>query len=106
MPKIIFASPVGERVALDAKPGSTVMLTAVTNGVEGILAECGGCLGCGTCHVYVEPSQLHLLPPVSPAEDAILDMTASERCFNSRLSCQLIVSEAFEGLLLRLPPEQ
>ncbi len=82
------------------------MMTAVTNGVEGILAECGGCLGCGTCHVYIEPSQLHLLQPASKAEDAILDMTASERCFNSRLSCQLVVSETLEGLVVHLPPEQ
>ncbi len=106
MPKIIFASAAGGRTEVDAMPGSTVMLTAVTNGIDGILAECGGCLGCGTCHVYVEPSQLHLLQPVRPAEDAILDMTASERRPNSRLSCQLGITEALEGLLLHLPPEQ
>ena len=82
------------------------MRAAVMNGLDGILAECGGSLACGTCHVYVEPSQLARLPPPSAVEDEMLDMTASERRPNSRLSCQIVMSDALDGLVLHLPERQ
>ena len=106
MAKVCFISSGGERMDFDALPGTSAMMTAITNGVDEILAECGGSLACGTCHVYVEPSQLPLLSPASAAEDDMLTAIASERRFNSRLSCQISMSEALDGLVLYLPPRQ
>ncbi|MGO8800250.1 MAG: 2Fe-2S iron-sulfur cluster-binding protein [Roseiarcus sp.] len=106
MARIIFVSSEGKRTELEARPGISVMVAAVTNGVDEIVAECGGSLACGTCHVYVEPSQLPLISPMSAAEDEMLNGTASERRFNSRLSCQIAVSDALDGLVLHLPPCQ
>ena len=82
------------------------MMIAITNGVDEILAECGGSLACGTCHVYVEPSQLARLSPPSAAEQDMLSAVAGERRFNSRLSCQIGLSEALDGLVLHLPARQ
>jgi hypothetical protein len=66
----------------------------------------GGSLACGTCYVYVEPSQFAGLPPPVDDEDAMLDMVASERRPCNRLGCQIKMSEALDGLILRLPPDQ
>ena len=106
MPRFIFISETGEGAEIEAPLGTSAMRAAVTNGLEGILAECGGSLACGTCHVYVEPAQLALLSPASVAENEMLDMTASERRPESRLSCQILMSEALDGLVLHLPERQ
>jgi ferredoxin, 2Fe-2S len=106
MPRFNFISASGGRVEIETPPGTSAMRAAVVNGLEGILAECGGSLACGTCHVYVEPSQLERLSPPSAAEDEMLDMTASERRPNSRLSCQIVMSEPLDGLVLHLPERQ
>jgi ferredoxin, 2Fe-2S len=103
MAKVTFIFPAGGRRELDAPLGASIMMTAVVNGIDEILAECGGSVACATCHVYVEPSQLPLLPPMSAAEDELLNAIASERRPNSRLSCQLIVTEALDGLVVQLP---
>jgi 2Fe-2S ferredoxin len=106
MAKVVFVFPAGNRRELEAPLGTSIMMTAIANGIDQILAECGGSVVCGTCHVYVEPRQLPLLPPMSAAEDEMLDTTASERRPNSRLSCQLIVTEALDGLVVHLPSAQ
>jgi 2Fe-2S ferredoxin len=106
MPPIIFVSSTGERSELEAPVGTSVMRAAVTQGLEGILGECGGSLACGTCHVYVEPCHLGRLPPPSAAEEQMLEMTASERSANSRLSCQIMMTGDLGGLVLKLPPKQ
>jgi ferredoxin, 2Fe-2S len=106
MASFIFISDRGERAEIEAPAGTSAMRAAVTHGLEGILAECGGSLACGTCHVYVEPSQLAWLSPPGAAEDEMLDMTASERRRNSRLSCQILMSDALDGLMLHLPERQ
>ena len=106
MAKLVFVSAVGTRRDFDAPRGASAMMIAITNGVDEILAECGGSLACGACHVYVEPSQLPMLSPPSAAEDEMLEATASERRANSRLSCQIAMSEALDGLVLYLPPRQ
>lgn len=106
MATFIFVSESGERAEIEAAPGTSAMRAAVTNGLEGILAECGGSLACGTCHVYVDPAQLALLSPPSVAESEMLDMTASERRPESRLSCQIVMSDAVDGLVLHLPERQ
>ncbi|MEV7649412.1 2Fe-2S iron-sulfur cluster-binding protein [Arthrobacter sp. NPDC089319] len=103
MPKVTFIQPDGMQNVLDAEAGTSVMRTAVSNGLHGIVAECGGSAMCATCHVYVEDGYLDGLPEMSEVEDEMLDCTASERCANSRLSCQLpVVSD----LAVRLPDAQ
>ena len=79
MPRLTFVSPDGARRELEAEAGVSIMRVALVNGVDEIVAECGGSLACGTCHVYVEPTQLHLLPPVSASEDEMLGFVATER---------------------------
>lgn len=106
MPMITFVRPDGERIAFDAGGAETVMHAAVGRQVAGILGECSGSMTCATCHVFVEPEWLDRLPPISAAEDELLDATATERRDNSRLSCQIPVSEALDGLVLELPEAQ
>ena len=106
MPTITYVLPDGSRHAQDIATGTTVMLGAVSHGIDGIVAECGGNCMCATCHVYVETDQLALLPPMSEDEDALLDSTAAERKPNSRLSCQITVTPELDGLVVRLPDRQ
>lgn len=82
------------------------MLAALTHGIDGIVAECGGNAVCATCHVYVDAAWLAKLEPVGDDEDALLDGTATERLPNSRLSCQIKITPALDGLVLRLPAPQ
>jgi ferredoxin, 2Fe-2S len=106
MAKVTFVCPAGHRREIVAPLGMNLMNIAVTNGIDEILAECGGSAVCGTCHVYVEAPMVALLPPMLQAEDATLDVTASERLPNSRLCCQLFITEQLDGLVLHLPPNQ
>jgi ferredoxin, 2Fe-2S len=106
MPNIVFIHPDGVREELEIDEGTSVMQGATSQGIDGIVAECGGNCMCATCHVYVEPSQLSMLPPMSEEEDALLDGTASERQPNSRLSCQIQVTPELDGLTLTLPERQ
>jgi 2Fe-2S ferredoxin len=106
MPRLTFVSPDGARCELEAEAGVSIMRVALVNGVDEIVAECGGSLACGTCHVYVEPTQLHLLPPVGASEDEMLGFVAAERRAESRLSCQIVMSEALDGLVVHLPSRQ
>ena len=106
MPKITYVPDAGNPVEVDVPVGDSVMEGAVMNGVEGIVAECGGNCQCATCHVYVEERFLGLLKPLEEDEDAMLGSTASERKSNSRLSCQLRVRPEFDGLVVRTPPTQ
>ncbi len=82
------------------------MLGAIQASVPGIEAECGGALDCATCHVYVAPDWIDRLPAVSDEEDALLDSVAAERRPGSRLSCQINVSDALDGLVVHLPERQ
>jgi 2Fe-2S ferredoxin len=106
MTKIIFQNARDERVSIDATDGTSVMHAAVSHGVDGIVAECGGSAMCATCHVYVDPAFAGLLPPPDAVEDEMLNSTADERRPNSRLSCQLVVRKELEGLLVVLPEHQ
>lgn len=94
-----------ERV-LQVRPGTSLMHAAVDAGIDGIAADCGGSLTCATCHVYVQEPWLERLPAPSEDEDAMLDLTASARQPNSRLSCQLVITDALDGLSVELPPSQ
>ncbi len=106
MPTVIFIQPDGATETIDAAVGETVMHAAVTNGVPGILAECGGACSCATCHVYVDDAWVGRLDPISEDEEEMLECTASERGPNSRLSCQIELSPALDGLVVRTPPTQ
>jgi 2Fe-2S ferredoxin len=106
MPAITYVQPDGNAQTVDAEHGSTVMLTATTNDVDGIVAECGGNAMCATCHVYVDPEHLERLPAMAEDEDEMLESTVSPRKDNSRLSCQLEVTEELAGLVVRLPETQ
>lgn len=96
----------GEERVIDAPPGASVMRAALDHGVPGIVAECGGAAACGTCHVHVDAATLARLPAPESNEEAMLDFTATPRATDSRLSCQLIVSDALEGALFVLPATQ
>jgi ferredoxin, 2Fe-2S len=106
MPKVIYEDPDGTRTELDAPVGATVRNFALANGIDGIIGECGGEMMCASCHVYVDEEFLDRLAPIREEEDEMLASTASERRGNSRLSCQITISEELDGLLVRLPPEQ
>lgn len=106
MPHIIFVQNDGTKVDVDADPGSSVMQVAVANDVDGIVAECGGNAVCATCHVYVTEGPLESLSPISEIEDEMLDCVAAERNDSSRLSCQIAVSDAIDGLVVAIPETQ
>jgi len=106
MPLIIYKAHDGTAKEVDVPVGSTVMQGGVKNGVEGIIAECGGNCMCATCHVYVDPAWLPKLEPVGDTEDAMLESTAAERLENSRLSCQIKVTQALDGLIVTTPESQ
>jgi len=91
---------------LNALPGESAMKAAVDAGLDGIAADCGGLLTCATCHVYVAPEWADRLPPPSDDELGMLDFTAAPRRANSRLSCQIEITPALDGLTLELPETQ
>jgi 2Fe-2S ferredoxin len=106
MPRVIYEAADGVRTEIDAPLGATVRNLALTNQIDGIIGECGGEMICASCHVYVDEAFLEQVGPVQEEEDEMLESTASERRENSRLSCQIKMSEELDGLLVRLPPEQ
>ncbi|MDX3644037.1 2Fe-2S iron-sulfur cluster-binding protein [Streptomyces sp. MB09-02B] len=106
MPTVIFQLPDGTERKVVAASGTVLMQAAVSGGVEGIVAECGGNAACATCHVYVALSQAELAGPPNDVEDEMLDFTAAERRPTSRLSCQIHLSDALDGLVVHVPEEQ
>ena len=106
MPKITYISHSGAKRTIDVPEGDSVMEGAVQNGVEGIVAECGGNCQCATCHVYVDEASLGLLDPMDEDQDAMLGSTAAERKPNSRLSCQIRVTAKRDGLVVHTPDRQ
>ncbi|WP_316237362.1 2Fe-2S iron-sulfur cluster-binding protein [Bradyrhizobium sp. SZCCHNR1015] len=106
MTTITFIHPDNRSESVEAEDGASVMLAALTHGIDGIVAECGGNAVCATCHVYVDDAWTARLDPVSNDEDALLDGTAAERLPNSRLSCQIKVQPALAGLVVRIPDKQ
>jgi 2Fe-2S ferredoxin len=89
MARIRFVQQDGAENVIEVGSGASVMLAAVRNGVPGIEGECGGCLDCATCHVYVDEAQVDGLPPPQPDELELLGSVAATRRSSSRLSCQL-----------------
>jgi len=106
MVKVTIVQTDGNKVSIDANEGDTLMQAAVANGIDGILAECGGSMMCATCHVYVDDADFDRLEPRSEAEDEMLDSTVSKRKENSRLSCQIKLGTELEGITVHLPQSQ
>jgi ferredoxin, 2Fe-2S len=96
----------GVPVDLECRTGQSLMQAAVAANVPGIEADCGGMMTCATCHVYVREAFLSRLPDMTGDEDTMLDFTASARRANSRLSCQIPLGEALDGLTVDLPESQ
>lgn len=94
----------GDRRELTPLPGLTVMEAIRDSGIDELLALCGGCLSCATCHVFINATTADGLAPMSSDEDDLLD-SSSHRDSRSRLSCQLIVSDALDGLAVTIAPE-
>ncbi|MBA4784451.1 MULTISPECIES: 2Fe-2S iron-sulfur cluster-binding protein [Pseudorhizobium] len=105
MTKITIVAFDGTRFDLDAANGSTVMENAVRNSVPGIEAECGGACACATCHVYVDDAWSERVGPPSPMEEDMLDF-AYEVKPTSRLSCQIKMTDALDGLVVNVPERQ
>ena len=105
MPKITYQDNKGNSKIINIENGLTVMEGAIQNDIPGIDADCGGSMACATCHVYVEEKWLDKLPKVEEAEVDMIDM-AFEPKKNSRLSCQLMVTDQLEGLVVNLPEKQ
>ncbi len=105
MVKIVFIDSAGQPREVEAEQGSTVMEAAVRNGVPEIEAECGGACACATCHVYVDPAWFEVTGKAEPMEEDMLDF-AFEVQPTSRLSCQIKVRPALDGLVVRTPARQ
>ena len=105
MPKITYIEHSGKTHTIEIANGLSVMEGAVQNNIPGIDADCGGSMACATCHVYVKEEWFNKLPKKEDGEEDMLDM-AFEPKKNSRLSCQLMVTDQIEGLVVNLPEKQ
>ena len=104
MPKLIVVNRAGEETAVDVADGLTVMEAIRDNGFDELLALCGGCCSCATCHVHVDPAFKDLLPAMSEDEDDLLE-SSDHRDENSRLSCQVPLTGALDGLRVTIAQE-
>ena len=104
MPKLIVTTRAGDTREVEAQAGLTVMEAIRDNGFDELLALCGGCCSCATCHVHVDPEWLSALPPMGVDEDDLLD-TTDFRVESSRLSCQIKFGPEFDGLRVQIAPE-
>ena len=105
MPKITYIEHDGKTHTIEVAIGLSVMEGAVQNNIPGIDADCGGSMACATCQVYVKEEWFNKLPKKEDGEEDMLDM-AFEPKKNSRLSCQLMVSDQLDGLVVNLPEKQ
>jgi 2Fe-2S ferredoxin len=105
MVKITYIEADGETRVIDVPPGQSVMEGAAKNGVRGIAADCGGNCACATCRIYVDPSWAAKLGQASDSERDMVEYSGDTEP-NVRLSCQIKVTEALDGLVVRMPAEQ
>lgn len=106
MAKITYIEHGGTEHVVDVAPGLTVMEGARDNGVPGLDADCGGACACSTCHVYIDADWIEKLPQKDPMEEDMLDFAWEPDPASSRLTCQIKVTEALDGLIVRLPAKQ
>lgn len=107
MPQVTYVDHSGHAQAVDVPVGENVMRGAIYNGIEGIIGECGGGLSCATCHCYVDEAWFGKVGgPVSSVEEELLEQAAAEVKPTSRLSCQIEMTEALDGLVVHTPETQ
>jgi len=105
MVKVTYIKPDGVEQAVEIESGASVMQSAVANGIRGIIGDCGGACSCATCHVYVDAAWVDKVGEKSETEVALLEEVCDPQP-NSRLSCQIKVTDALNGLVVRLPAKQ
>ena len=105
MTKVTYKDTQGNSKTIEVENGLSVMEGAIQNDIPGIDADCGGSMACATCHVYVKEEWFDKLPKKEDGEEDMLDM-AFEPKQNSRLSCQLVVSDELDGLVVNIPSKQ
>ena len=105
MPKITYIEHNGKSHQVEVANGLSVMEGAVQNNIPGIDADCGGSCACATCHVYVDEKWFNKLPNKESAEEDMLDMAYEPKKF-SRLTCQIVVTEELNGLVVKMPSKQ
>ena len=105
MPKITYIESSGKTKTIEVQKGLSVMEGAIQNNIPGIDADCGGGMACATCHVYVKEEWFNKLNKAEDSEQDMIDM-AFEPKKNSRLSCQIIVTEELDGLIVTTPSKQ
>ena len=105
MPKINYTDKSGNIMSVEVESGLSVMEGALQNNIPGIDADCGGSMACATCHVYVEEKWLDKIPKAEDAEIDMIDMAYDPKK-NSRLSCQIIITDELEGLKVTTPEKQ
>lgn len=105
MPTVTYISHDGNSIDIVAKTGSNLMQEAVNHGVVGIVGECGGAGACATCHCYVDEAWLDKIPPATGSEKDMLEFVASP-AHNSRLGCQIKLTEELSGIVVRTPESQ
>jgi ferredoxin, 2Fe-2S len=105
MPKITFIQPDGSSQVVEIQAGMTVMEAAKLNNISGVEAECGGACACATCHVYIDAAWVKTVGKPEPMEEDMLDF-AFDVQEDSRLCCQIKVTPAIDGLVVRIPAKQ
>lgn len=105
MAKIKYIAHDGTETEVEAEDGKSIMQTAINNGIEGIVAECGGALSCATCHVYFDPEWTNKLDEPKKMEKEMLEFVI-EPHDSSRLSCQIKMNDDLDGIVVRLPESQ
>jgi 2Fe-2S ferredoxin len=106
VPKVTYRQPSGESQTVQTDSDVSLMWAAFNNSVEGIVAECGGHAMCATCHVYVDLDWLNRVPAMDEVEDELLDDAVSPRSDRSRLSCQLVLTDDMDGIVVDIPESQ
>ncbi|EEA01815.1 ferredoxin [Burkholderia sp. H160] len=106
MLNITFVQPNGSRNTVTTDPGVSVMQVAVSNGIAGLIGDCGGACSCATCHVFVDDDWVSDLPSPNDMEESMLECTAEERRPTSRLSCEIKLDVKLDGLVVHVPSRQ
>lgn len=106
MIRIVYLQPDGQSRTVEAETGKSLMITAVSNGIPGIDADCGGACICATCHVHIDAPWRERIAPPEETEQWTLEMAVEPHPETSRLSCQILVDDAMDGLVVRLPQRQ
>jgi 2Fe-2S ferredoxin len=104
MPKLIVVTREGAESTIEGEAGLSVMEVIRDSGIDELLALCGGCCSCATCHIHVDPAFADVLPPMSEDENDLLD-SSDHRNDSSRLSCQIPFGDALDGLRVTIAPE-